>query len=143
MLDIWHAQEHIWAVARAHYGEDSAQGQRWAGRHCRRLARDGPEPLLRALGALRPKTEEAAQVIGRERGYFRRRRKQMRYPQFVEQGIPIGSGAVEAACKVVVGQRLKGAGMRWSGPGADAILALRCLVLNDEHHQLHQHGRAA
>jgi hypothetical protein len=42
----------------------------------------------------------------------------------------IGSGPVEAACKVVVGQRLKRAGMRWSSPGADAVLVVRCELLN-------------
>jgi hypothetical protein len=38
----------------------------------------------------------------------------------------VGSGAVEAGCKAVIGQRLKLSGMRWSLPGADAIIALRC-----------------
>jgi hypothetical protein len=143
VLDIWHAREHIWEVARAHYGEDSKKGKRWARRHCRRLKKEGPEPLLRALGALRPKTQEAAEVIRRERAYFRSRREQMQYPEFAARDIPLGSGQVEAACKVVVGQRLKCAGMRWSHDGADAVLALRCLVLDEQHQQIHKYSRAA
>jgi len=39
----------------------------------------------------------------------------------------IGSGAVEAGCKAIVGQRCKLSGMRWSLRGATGILALRCL----------------
>jgi hypothetical protein len=143
VLDIWHAREHIWDVARAHYGEDSKKGKRWARRHCRRLKEEGPEPLLRALGALKPKTQEAAEVIRRERAYFRNRREQMQYPEFAARDIPLGSGQVEAACKVVVGQRLKCAGMRWSHDGADAVLALRCLVLDEQHQQIHKYSRAA
>ena len=55
----------------------------------------------------------------------------------------IGSGPVEAACKVVVGQRLKRAGMRWCGPGADAILAVRCTILNHQPEQLELAARLA
>ena len=143
VLDIWHAREHIWEVARAHYGEDSEQGKRWARRHCRRLKEEGPDPLLRALGALKPKTQEAAEVIRRERAYFRNRREQMHYPEFAARDIPLGSGQVEAACKVVVGQRLKCAGMRWSHDGADAVLALRCLVLDEQHERIRKYARAA
>jgi len=143
VLDIWHAREHIWTVARVHWGEDSELGGRWAEEHCRRLVSEGPEPLLHALAALRPKTEEAARVIRRERAYSRQRREQMRYPEFLARGIPISSGRVEAGCKVLVGQRLKRAGMRWSAAGADAILALRCLVLNGDHKRIQAYARAA
>jgi len=55
----------------------------------------------------------------------------------------IGSGPVESACKVVVGQRLKQAGMRWSREGADAILAIRTAVLNGESDRIHRLAKAA
>jgi hypothetical protein len=42
--------------------------------------------------------------------------------------IPIGSGVTEAACKVLVKQRLCGSGMRWTESGAAAVLAVRCLT---------------
>jgi hypothetical protein len=51
----------------------------------------------------------------------------MRYANFKSLGMFIGSGAVEAGCKAIVGQRCKLSGMRWSVPGAAGILALRCL----------------
>jgi hypothetical protein len=72
---------------------------------------------------MRAKTEEAKEVIQRTRGYVRRHRERMRYPQFSARGLQIGSGPVEAACKVITGQRLKGAGMRWSDAGAANVLA--------------------
>jgi len=50
----------------------------------------------------------------------------------VSDGWLIGSGHVEAACKAVVGQRLKGNGMRWSEAGADAVCHLRALFKSEK-----------
>ncbi len=143
ILDYYHACEYIHEVSSAHYGEDSKLGRRWAIRHKRRLLEEGPEPLLRALGAMRPKTQETKEVIRRTRGYVRRHRERMRYPQFRARGLQIGSGPVEAACKVITGQRLKGAGMRWSDAGADHVLALRCLAKSRQHDTIRNCARAA
>ena len=55
-------------------------------------------------------------------------RKRMRYNTFREQGLFVGSGVVEAGCKTVIGQRLKQSGMEWSVRGANAIIALRCIM---------------
>ena len=52
----------------------------------------------------------------------------MRYPQFRARGLCVSSGVVEAGCKQI-GDRLKRAGMRWTVAGANAILALRCCIL--------------
>jgi len=64
-------------------------------------------------------------------GYLFRQRRRMRYPLYRQAGYPIGSGTVEAGCKVVVQERLVQRGMRWSRPGAQALLALRCALLSD------------
>jgi hypothetical protein len=54
----------------------------------------------------------------------------MRYPAFRAQGMQIGSGIAEAACKMVVSTRTKRSGMRWTPAGLDAVLALRVALLN-------------
>ena len=59
-------------------------------------------------------------------GYFQANAPRMRYKWFRSRGLFVGSGAVEAGCKAVIGQRLKLSGMRWTVRGADAITALRC-----------------
>jgi hypothetical protein len=64
--------------------------------------------------------------------YFTNNKERMRYNEYVVKGYHIGSGTVESACKHVVGQRLKQAGMKWSLAGADAILQLRILRKNGE-----------
>ena len=63
--------------------------------------------------------------------YLSNRVEQMKYGEYTKQGLPIGSGAVESSCKQVVRARCKQAGMRWSEAGVDAILALRCFVVNE------------
>jgi hypothetical protein len=53
----------------------------------------------------------------------------MDYATWVEADLPIGSGVTEAACKVIVKQRLCGSGMKWTEDGAAAVLSVRCLTL--------------
>src|SRR5450759_2840561 len=45
------------------------------------------------------------------------------------QGLCTSTGVVEAGCKVVIGTRLKRAGMHWTVRGANAIIAFRCSTL--------------
>ena len=143
IVDYWHACEHIWDLRRALYPAESKAGDRWAREHCERLRTQGPEPLLRALDRAKPDHEEAAAVVATEQGYFRKHRRRMAYPSFRARGLMIGSGPVEAACKVVVGQRLKRAGMRWSRKGADAVLAIRCALLNQQSRYLQEASKVA
>ena len=59
--------------------------------------------------------------------YFSNNVHRMEYPEYLAQGWQIGSGVVESACKTVISQRLKGAGMRWSVAGAHALCHVRAL----------------
>ncbi len=59
--------------------------------------------------------------------YFENQKKRMNYSRNIDNNLPIGSGVTEAACKVLVKQRLCGSGMRWKEKGAAAVLALRAL----------------
>lgn len=59
--------------------------------------------------------------------YFDNHHHQMDYAEAVAKHLPIGSGVTEAACKVIVKQRLCGSGMQWKEEGAAVVLALRCL----------------
>ena len=65
-------------------------------------------------------------------GYLARNAHRMEYPEYVAHGWCIGSGAVESACKTVVGQRLKLAGMRWGEDGAHALCHLRALYRSEK-----------
>jgi hypothetical protein len=54
----------------------------------------------------------------------------MKYAQYRRQGLPIGSGVTEAACKTVFAERLKRSGMTWGREGGQVIVDLRILVLS-------------
>jgi hypothetical protein len=143
VLDYYHACEHIHSLASALYGAEDPNGKRWAKTHCDRLKAQGPKSLITAISRRKPKTQEEKEALRLALGYFKAHRRRMKYPKYLKAGLMIGSGPVEAACKVVVGQRLKQAGMRWSKAGADAILALRTAVLSGETQRIERHARAA
>jgi hypothetical protein len=65
-------------------------------------------------------------------GYFDRHRDRIRYHEYLAAGYPIASGVIEGACRHAVKDRMERAGMHWTLPGAQALLNLRCLALNDE-----------
>ena len=81
--------------------------------------------LTRTLSA--PKRQAVSAAVT----YFENHGHQMAYAQAVAQHIPIGSGVTEAACKVIVKQRLCGSGMQWKEAGASVVLTLRCLAYSD------------
>jgi hypothetical protein len=79
----------------------------------------------------RGRSPAAREVYRQVTQYVRNNVHRMDYPRYRANGWLIGSGHVEAACKTVVGQRLKGAGMRWSEDGADAVASLRALFKSE------------
>jgi hypothetical protein len=131
IVDFRHASAHLYEVAAAVYGEGSVAALTWWHDQKHRLLHEGPAPILAELGRLlaRPDLEEPAQKTVRRNleEFFADNVARMAYPAFVARALPIGSGAVESACKVLVSKRQKGAGMRWTQPGAQAIASLRAL----------------
>jgi len=127
IADIYHAYGYLWAVGHALHGAGSLRAAAWVEPLTDQLYQHGAAPVLTALAALTPTTEEAVQAIDDARTYFTRNAARMDYPRFVARQLPIGSGAVESSCKCVVEARLKQAGMRWGVPGSQAIASLRAV----------------
>ncbi len=130
ILDYMHASEHVWQVAGVFFGEGSLDTHAWVGHVLKALREQGPTPLMDALGKLRPHSSRQKRELQNAKDYFAANRDRMRYPEFLAQHLPIGSGVVEATCRSLVCQRTKDAGMRWTRSGAQAILNLRCLHLS-------------
>jgi hypothetical protein len=124
IVDFYHATEHLSTVATALYGEDDAGARIWATAQRDQLWTAGVDPILALLDVTVGTTSQQRETLRRERGYFRTNQHRMQYPAFRAAGLPIGSGAVESACKLVVQRRMKGPGMRWSDHGAAGMLAL-------------------
>jgi hypothetical protein len=128
ILDFYHAAEKLGALAGAlHPGDEAAardQTKQWAGV----LREEGGHVLIAVLEDWNwPNRKGLPGVRDEVLGYFRNQVHRMDYPTYEANGWYIGSGAVESACKTVVGQRLKGAGMRWGEPGAHALCHVRAL----------------
>jgi len=70
--------------------------------------------------------------------YLQKRIHWMRYRHFRSQGLPIGSGITEAACKIVFTQRLKCSGMLWTQAGGQVIVDLRVVWLSGVWSEVHQ-----
>ena len=130
IVDYFHASEHVWLVAKTLHGEDSPETKVWAETALDRLWQDGPRQLVAWFDATVAPTPAVASVVKRERGYFSANGQRMRYANFRQHDLPIGSGAVESSAKHLVQQRMKRSGMRWSDLGARAILDLRCHLLS-------------
>jgi hypothetical protein len=127
IVDIYHAYEYLWEVGNAVFGAGSAAAADWVQPLKDRLYEQGAAPVLAALAALTPETDVAAETVRIAQGYFTAQAARMDYPRFVARQLPIGSGAVESACKVLIAARAKGAGMRWSRAGIQAVASLRAV----------------
>jgi hypothetical protein len=133
IVDLYHAQEHVWEVAHAVFGPGSQQACIWAKQACTLLVHGQIEELLVAIGKLptiAPAPEESRSVPDKAVDYFTTNAERMRYPAFRAQGMHVGSGIAEAACKTVVDTRAKRTGMRWTPEGLDAVLPWRTAKLN-------------
>ena len=144
IVDLYHARQHLWEVARALYPNDAVQQKAWMKAHQKRLLDKGKiEKLVTALRSLRHLNREVIEKIRTEAEYFERNTERMRYPKFRRQHLFVGSGVIEAGCKTVIGSRLKQSGMFWTIRGANAILTLRCCHLNGRFEDYWADRRAA
>lgn len=132
ILDFFHAGEHLGDFAKAwHAGDPSAAATAHA-EWSHRLKHEGGATILAWLESLDVASKPQARGAWEEVvTYFRNQHHRMDYPTYLAKGWQIGSGPVEAACKQVINQRMKGVGMRWSRQGADAIGHLRALLLSE------------
>lgn len=133
IVDLYHAEEHVWQVARASFGPQTEAAAVWAKDACDLLVHGKIEELVIAIAALppiAPNPGESRSVPEKAVDYFTTNAQRMRYQTFRAQGMHVGSGIAEAACKTVVATRLKRSGMRWTPGGLDVLLPLRTSVLN-------------
>ena len=125
ILDRFHAKEHLGDVGKVIYG-DRPEGKAWIDARYDELDEGHLKSLVHALRSHIGQHKEARECIQ----YIWKNRRRMRYPGFEKQGFCTSTGVVESGCKLVVGTRLKRAGMHWTVKGANAIIALRCSKLS-------------
>jgi hypothetical protein len=144
IVDLYHAREHLWELARKLYPNDPASQKAWMKVHRKRLLDKGKiEKLVLALRSTESTNPDVLEKLRTEADYFERNAERMRYPKFRRQHLFVGSGVIEAGCKTVIGSRLKQSGMFWTVRGANSIIALRCCHLNGRFEDYWERRRAA
>lgn len=132
IVDLYHAREHVWHIAGKLFPADAGQAKRWGAQVKEKLDDGKIETLVQQLRSFPAPNPEVAEMLRIEADYFERNAERMRYPEFRKQKLFVGSGVIEAACRTVVAQRLKRSGMFWTVRAANAIIALRCCLLNSK-----------
>ena len=130
IVDLYHARQHLWSLARLLHPGHSGRQKQWMMRHQPKLDGGKIDKLVRFLRSIATPTPEMDDKIQAEAAYFEKNTPRMQYPEFRRQHLFVGSGVIEAGCKTVIGCRLKRSGMFWTVRGANAIIALRCCHLN-------------
>jgi hypothetical protein len=130
IVDLYHAREHLTELSKLLHQPATPSSQSWLDQRIQELDAGEIEQLVGRLQRLRPQQEAARESLRKAIGYFQDNAERMRYARFREQGLFVGSGVVEAACRTIIGQRLKQSGMHWTVDGANAIIALRCCQLS-------------
>ena len=136
LLDFYHAREYISKAASAIFGRDKINKQIWEDdfSHNLKHKQASASRLLKELKNQRAnldnrnfieRDDEIRQVIT----YYKNHKSKMSYAQHLKDNLPIGSGVTEAACKVLIKQRMCISGSRWKEDGASCVLALRALKL--------------
>ncbi len=127
IVDFYHALEHAGKVLVALLGsKEHPQYKVRLSRWAKRLLNDKVQQLIAQTRQECAGTAQA-QAVEKELNYFVNNVPRMQYGSFRDKGFFIGSGVIEAGCKTVIGSRCKQSGMFWGRPGAQNVLALRCI----------------
>jgi hypothetical protein len=134
VLDFFHATEYLAKVSKCAF-RNKLEGREWLKQSCHNLKHeeDGAKNLLKEMIILKKKkiSQTKKDEIETAITYFTNHHHQMNYPFCLKKKIPIGSGVIEAACKVIIKQRMCNSGMRWTEEGAKNVLILRCFNETD------------
>jgi hypothetical protein len=136
IVDLYHAREHLHDLARSLEFMLGSHHACWLAERLEDLDNGdiGAITAARAFPLAGIKATERDKALG----YFENNAHRMLYQHFRSLGMFVGSGAVEAGCRAVIGQRLKLSGMHWSVPGATGILTLRCQQASGRWEQIWQ-----
>jgi hypothetical protein len=128
ILDFYHAAQHVHQARRAVWGDEGQAGKQWADELIEALLNQPHEQWWDRLVQTRAKLRAPAkrQALDGLMQYLLSRRAKVDYARFRSLGLKIGSGPTESGCKSE-SRRLKGVGMRWTGPNAEAMTALEAL----------------
>ena len=131
VVDFFHVCEHLSNLSNLLF-DDPSQAKAWYKKY-RTILKEEPKGGAKMIRAARYRRSliKEHRDIDSEIKYLQHNKKRMNYFQLRQQKLPIGSGVVEAACKNLIGARMKKSGMRWSIDGGQTVLTLRSIILSN------------
>jgi len=136
ILDYYHCAEHVYATARAQYGEGTLEAQEWAEAALTRLCLNELGATLGGLFRMKPRTPEAEEAIRGLSIYLAGQTDRVGYDELRRRGLPRGSGGIESANKLICHVRLKRSGAWWLEANGNAMLRIRCALYNGTFKQI-------
>ena len=142
-IDLYHSTERVNTMIdllqfKGRYGSDQKQSLK---DKCVELLRFGKVQDMLNLIESTPCKNNNEKKLESAMGYFSSNVDRMNYGVFAACGIFVGSGVIEAGCKVIVGNRMKNAGMHWSKDNAEKMINLRCAIRNGNFLESYLHDR--
>ena len=123
LLDFYHGSQHLWDLGRALHGEKQPALSQWVESLRHQLRHGQEKQALRRIAHIKKRRGEAGEAVEREQNYFATHATRMNYQQIAKRGWPIGSGAVESACRQKQ-CRFKRCGQFWTREGLGNLCAL-------------------
>ncbi|HEV2209645.1 MAG TPA: hypothetical protein VG167_12770 [Verrucomicrobiae bacterium] len=157
-LDLWHAEEHLWAVAHDLHGRGTPEARTWVEPLLQQVRDDQTTAVIATLAELKPRLQEAEQKkLQTQIEYFEHNAHRMKYREIiaareaVEAGTatpeqiqlanhPLGSGAIESTCRQYQ-CRFKRTGQFWTTAGDEALMCLETFWRNGRWHELYPHAK--
>jgi hypothetical protein len=123
LLDFYHGSQHLWNLGRSTQGEEEPVLRQWMEPRLHQLRHGEEEKVLGEIAALKSRRGTDGEVIQREKNYFASHAQRMNYQSIARRRWPIGSGAVESACRQKQ-CRFKRPGQFWTQRGFRHLAAL-------------------
>ena len=155
-LDLYHADQHLWAVAHELYGKGTPEARQWVAPLLEQVRTDETVAVIQTLGELQPTLDQALQEkVQTQINYFENHKNRMQYRQIIEArkacdrgtatpeqrlkaNEPLGSGAIESTCRQYQ-CRFKRTGQFWTTQGDEALMCLETFWRNDRWQEIYPH----
>ena len=141
ILDLIHVSEYVWNVGTALHGEKAQARIAWVRDKLLSILQSEVSRVIGGLKQTLTKTKLCSsqkKALEKAITYFENHRHMMDYASYLAKGYPIATGLVEGTCGSLVKDRMEQSGMRWSIQGAQSVLELRAVKLNNDWDQFWQ-----
>jgi hypothetical protein len=135
ILDWYHMSEYLWKAVYVFYPEGSQESKDWIKEMEKKMFEGRVSDVVKGIQVRITKNKIKGNKLNTLRKvieYFKNNKERMKYNEYISKGYPIGSGNVESACRYLIKDRMERTGMRWKFKGAQAILSLRAIYINND-----------